>query len=135
MSTSDKTVSGISFGPLFLDTASRVLMCDGRRVSISPIELKLLETLLRNRERVLTGDELRVLVWSDDPSTGIAPAQDVNALYVAIRKLRKTLGSYGKWIVNIPKVGYTFSEEVKVDGDNVDGPDDDGDESSFVGRT
>src|SRR5215204_1727864 len=122
MSTTAKTVQGIGFGSFFLDTAGRRLLRDGRRVPITPIELKLLETLLRNRDRVLPGDELRVLVWSDDPSAGIAPAQDVNALYVAIRKLRRSLGGEGKWIVNIPKVGYTFSEEVKVDGDNVDGP-------------
>src|SRR5215212_8141130 len=117
MTTGSKTVAGISFGPFFLDTAGRRLLRDGRRIAISPIELKLLETLFRNRKRVLTGDELRVLVWSDDPSTGIAPAQDDNALYVAIRKLRKTLGNYGKWIVNIPKVGYTVSEEVEVEAD------------------
>src|SRR5215203_333283 len=115
MSTSFTIVEGITFGPFFLDTAGRRLIQDGRRVLISPIELKLLETLLRHRDRVLTGDELRILVWADDPSAGIAPAQDVNALYVAIRKLRKTLGSHGKWIVNIPKVGYTISEEVEVD--------------------
>src|SRR5215203_824425 len=134
MSTSDKTVSGISFGPLFLDTASRVLMCDGRRVSISPIELKLLETLLRNRERVLTGDELRILVWADDPSSGILPSGDVNALYIAIRKLRRSLGEYGEWIVNIPKVGYTIAEELEVSSFGVDGDLPQHIDDAFVGR-
>ena len=64
---------------------------------------------------MFTGDELRLLVWAEDPSTGIAPAQDVNALYVAIRKLRRSLGDYGRWIVNIPKVGYAISEEAEVE--------------------
>src|SRR6187200_1928290 len=115
MSTRPQTAEGISFGPFLLETAGRRLLQDGRRVPITPIELKLLETLLKNRDRVLTGDELRILVWADDPSAGVAPAQDVNALYVAIRKLRKTLGSYGKWVVNVPKVGYTVAEDVKIE--------------------
>src|SRR3982750_3092218 len=106
-----QSTEGISFGPFFLDTASGRLMRDGRRVSVSPIELKLLETLLRNRDRVLTGDELRILVWADDPATDTVPSGDANALYVAIRKLRKSLGNCGKWIVNIPKVGYTIAED------------------------
>ena len=116
-----------------LDTKGRRLMRDGRRVAATPIELKLLETLLRNRGRVLTGDDLRLLVWADDPSTGIAPAQDVNALYVAIRKLRRSLGDEGSWVVNIPKVGYTFSDEVMVE--EGDGAQRDSEPSSFIGRT
>ena len=111
---SGKTVPGISFGPFFLDSAGRRLLRDGHRVPASPIEVKLLETLLRNRHRVLTGDELRLMVWAEDPATGIAPAQDANVLYVAIRKLRRSLGDYGKWVVNIPKVGYAISEEADV---------------------
>src|SRR5687768_16430306 len=134
MTTGGKTVAGISFGPFVLDTAGRRLLRDDRRVPISPIELKLLECLLKNRDRVLTGDELRVLVWADDPSTGLAPAMDVNALYVAIRKLRKTLGEYGKWIVNIPKVGYTIAEDVEIAGDSDDIHVTRDDGQPFVGR-
>ncbi len=134
MPPTGKTIEGIRFGPFLLDTAGRRLLRDGRRVPITPIELKLLETLLVNRDRVLTGDDLRLLVWSDDPSEGVAPAQDANALYVAIRKLRRSLGDHGRLIVNIPKVGYTLSEQVKVEGDNVDGRADDNDPNPFVGR-
>ena len=134
MTEPGKTITGITFGPFFLDVASRVLLRDGRRVSISPIELKLLETLLRHRDRVLTGDELRVLVWSDDPSAGITPAQDVNALYVAIRKLRRSLGQYGSWIVNIPKVGYTISEDVDVQANDEKSSSAGDEEYPFVGR-
>src|SRR5678815_4963622 len=122
MSTRPQTAEGISFGPFLLETAGRRLLQDGRRVPASPIELKLLETLLRNRDRVLTGDELRLLVWAEDPATGIAPAQDANVLYVAIRKLRRSLGDYGKWIVNIPKVGYAISEEADVAATDEESP-------------
>ena len=134
MSASGKTLPGIRFGPFYLDSASRRLLREGRRVPVSPIELKLLETLLRNRDRVLTGDELRLLVWAEDPSTRIAPAQDVNALYVAIRKLRRSLGDYGKWIVNIPKVGYAISEDAEVAADEEQSPKASDEGQFFVGR-
>ena len=129
-----KTVPGISFGPFFLDSAGRRLLRDGHRVPASPIEVKLLETLLRNRERVLTGAELRLLVWAEDPATGIAPAQDANVLYVAIRKLRRSLGDYGKWIVNIPKVGYAISEEADVVATDGKSPKASDNDHPFVGR-
>src|SRR5687768_16459802 len=116
----DQSAHNIRFGPFILETASRCLLRDGRRVRISPIELKLLETLLLQRDRVLTGDDLRVLVWADDPTAGIAPAQDVNSLYVAIRKLRRSLGDHGRWILNIPKVGYAISEDAEVEADNAE---------------
>jgi len=131
---SGKTVPGISFGPFFLDSAGRRLLRDGHRVPASPIEVKLLETLLRNRDRVLTGDELRLMVWAEDPATGIAPAQDANVLYVAIRKLRRSLGDYGKWVVNIPKVGYAISEEADVAATDEESPRAPDNGHPFVGR-
>jgi len=131
---SGNTVPGISFGPFFLDSAGRRLLRDGHRVPASPIEVKLLETLLRNRDRVLTGDELRLMVWAEDPATGIAPAQDANVLYVAIRKLRRSLGDYGKWVVNIPKVGYAISEEADVATTDEESPTVSDNDHTFVGR-
>ena len=134
MAANGKTLPGISFGPFVIDSAGRRLLREGRRVPVSPIELKLLETLIRNRDRVLTGDELRLLVWAEDPSTGIAPAQDTNALYVAIRKLRRSLGEYGRWVVNIPKVGYAISEEAEVGAVDAESPGAKDDGRPFVGR-
>ncbi len=130
----DQSAQNIRFGPFILETASRCLLREGRRVRISPIELKLLETLLIHRDRVLTGDDLRVLVWADDPSIGFVPAQDVNSLYVAIRKLRRSLGDHGKWIVNIPKVGYAISDDAEVEADNAESGELAASDHLFVGR-
>ena len=124
----------IRFGDFVLDTQGRRLLHEGSRVALGPLEFKLFETLVKNRHRVLTGDELRILVWSDDPSRQVLPAQDVNALYVSIRKLRAALGDAGKWIVNIPKVGYTISGEARIEvltASTSDMPDD---ATPFVGR-
>lgn len=129
-----QTIEGIRLGNLLLDTGGRRLIREGKRVSLGPLEFKLLETLVQNRGRVLTGDELRILVWADDPSRQVLPAQDGNALYVSIRKLRAALGESGKWIVNIPKVGYTISNEVKVEKLATPASDLPTDVTPFVGR-
>ena len=109
-------------------------MLKSERVALGPLEFKLLETLVKNRDRVLTGDELRILVWSDDPSRQVLPAQDVNALYVSIRKLRAALGDAGKWIVNIPKVGYTISSEARIESLTASTSEMPEDVTPFVGR-
>ena len=129
-----QTADSIRFGEFVLDTRGRRLLREGVRVAIGPLEFKLFETLVRNRERVLTGDELRILVWSDDPSRQIVPAGDVNALYVSIRKLRAALGDAGKWIVNIPKVGYTISGEAEIEDLSVATGELPKDVTPFVGR-
>jgi len=131
---STQTIEGIRFGDFLLDTQGRRLLRDGERVALGPLEFKLLETFIRNRSRVLTGDELRILVWADDPSRQVLPAQDVNALYVSIRKLRAALGDAGKWIVNIPKVGYTISSDAKIEELSASASDVPEDVTPFVGR-
>jgi predicted ATPase/DNA-binding winged helix-turn-helix (wHTH) protein len=109
------TLPGFTFGPFFLDTAGRRLLRDGKRVRLAPLEVKLLEALLRNRGRVLTNDELRKLVWAEDPNQPEPPAQEKNALYISVGKLRKALKEYGRWVVNVPKTGYFFSEDAPVE--------------------
>src|SRR5215203_801209 len=131
---SPPTADSIRFGEFVMDTRGRRLLRQGGRVALAPLEFKLLETLVRNRDRVLTGDELRILVWSDDPSREIVPAGDVNALYVSIRKLRAALGDAGKWIVNIPKVGYTISGEAKIEDLSASTSEVPKDVTPFVGR-
>jgi predicted ATPase len=129
-----QTADSIKFGDFVLDTRGRRLLREGGRVALGPLEFKLFETLVRNRDRVLTGDELRILVWSDDPSRQVVPAGDVNALYVSIRKLRAALGDTGKWIVNIPKVGYTISSEAEIEDLSATTSELPKDVTPFVGR-
>jgi predicted ATPase len=131
---STQTIEGVRFGEFLLDTQGRRLLLDGKRVALGPLEFKLLETFIRNRGRVLTGDELRILVWANDPSRKEVPAGDVNALYVSIRKLRAALGDAGKWIVNIPKVGYTISSDAKIEELSASASDVPEDVTPFVGR-
>lgn len=113
---SNYKIPGIRFGPFFLDTKGRRLLREGKPVRLKPKEIKLLETLLMNRGKVLTADRLRTLVWSDDPDRTEPPAQDKNAIYVSFVRLRNALGrKYRKWIVNIPKSGYTISGDADVE--------------------
>ena len=56
-----------------IDFGQRSVTYDGREVSFTPLEFKLLSTLVRNRRLVLSRDQLRELVWSD--SFAVSPDQ------------------------------------------------------------
>jgi DNA-binding response OmpR family regulator len=58
---------------LEIDFGQRAVTYDGREVSLTPLEFKLLSALVRNRRQVLSRDQLRELVWSD--SFGVSPEQ------------------------------------------------------------
>jgi DNA-binding response OmpR family regulator/predicted Ser/Thr protein kinase len=111
---SKHATSGFLFGPFFLDIDGRRLLRNGKRIHLGPLEINLLEILIRNRGRVLKSDELRILGWGQNPNKIGTIYQDKNALYVSLGKLRKALSEYRSWIVTISKVGYTFSDEVEV---------------------
>jgi DNA-binding response OmpR family regulator len=58
---------------LEIDFGQRAVTYRGREVSLTPLEFKLLSTLVRHRRQVLSRDQLRELVWSD--SFGASPEQ------------------------------------------------------------
>ena len=131
---SPQPIDGFRFGDLVVDPTGRRVLNAGKRLPVGPLEFKLLLTLLRNRDRVFTSEELRIQVWSDDPDSAVAHAQDPNALYVAIRRLRSALGDHGKFIVNIPKVGYTVSEHALIDEPQAPSDEMPRSQTPFVGR-
>ncbi|MFG1928868.1 response regulator transcription factor [Cryptosporangium sp. NPDC048952] len=71
---------------LSLDTDTRTAYADGAPVTLSRLEFRLLQTLTRNRNVVLSPTQLLDRVW-DDP-TGIAPQR----VKFAILRLRRRLG-------------------------------------------
>jgi DNA-binding response OmpR family regulator len=56
-----------------IDVAQRAVRCDGRAVTLTPLEFKLLSTFVRNPNQVLSRDQLLELVWGD--SLGVSPEQ------------------------------------------------------------
>jgi DNA-binding response OmpR family regulator len=73
-------------GFLTIDHAQRTVVAGGRRVELTPLEFSLLTALVRNRNQVLSHDQLLELVWGDRRGS----AREQVKLYVGY--LRRKLG-------------------------------------------
>jgi DNA-binding winged helix-turn-helix (wHTH) protein/Tfp pilus assembly protein PilF len=97
------------FGPFSLDAGKRLLLRNGEPVQLAPKVLETLLTLIENRERVLTKDELLSQIWGET-------IVEEGGLTRNISILRKTLGEKPddhQFIVTVPARGYQFVAEVR----------------------
>src|SRR2546426_6797388 len=93
------------FGTFRIDTANRLLLCNGEPV---PLKAKAVETLLllvQHNGEVVEKDELMKRLW---PDSFVEEANLTQNIYM----LRKALGE-GRYIETIPRRGYRFAAEVK----------------------
>jgi DNA-binding winged helix-turn-helix (wHTH) protein/Flp pilus assembly protein TadD len=98
------------FGPFRLDLAERVLLRDGRPLTLTPKAFDLLLALVERRGHVIEKDELMAAVWPDT-------AVEESNLTHHISVLRKALGeSAGEraYIETVPRRGYRFLAEVRA---------------------
>lgn len=105
-----------SFGEFELDGSRHLLLKNGGPVSLNSKTLELLITLVENRGRVLSKNELLDIVWKDQ-------FVEENNLSVHISALRKIFGETkdsNRYIVTIPGSGYKF---VAGDSPSVPSPD------------
>jgi len=92
------------FGPFLLDPARRLLLRDGKPVSLTAKAFDTLLLLIENRERIVEKDELLKGIWRDTFVEEATLAQNIFTI-------RKTLGEDPdghQYIVTIPKRGYRF---------------------------
>lgn len=85
----------------------RVTRADGGDVRLTPTEWQLLEVLVRNRGRLVTGQQLLHEVW------GPAYATETNYLRVYVAQLRRKLEpnpSRPQYLITEPGMGYRFSD-------------------------
>lgn len=88
---------------LELDLAAHEARVAGTVVHLTPIEFRLLTTLMRNRGRLLTHRAILTEVW------GLAYADDVATLRTHLANLRRKLGPTASLIRTEPGVGYRFA--------------------------
>jgi two-component system KDP operon response regulator KdpE len=93
---------------LEIDLAAHTVLRDGEEIRLTPIEFRLLETLARNRGRLMTHRALLIEVW------GPEYADDVTVLRGHIANLRRKIergeGAAGpRYIRTDPGVGYRFA--------------------------
>ncbi len=85
-----------------VDYTSRIVLADGVRLDLSPKEYELLFYLVKNKGIALSREKLITNVWGYDFYG------DDRTLDTHIKLLRKSLGSYSKFIVTLRGVGYRF---------------------------
>jgi two-component system KDP operon response regulator KdpE len=92
----------LEFGEVTIDLTRRVVQQRGGEVRLTPLEHRILETLARNRDRVVTYSQLIKEVWGPNRA-------DTRSLRVFITTLRKKLEidpTRPTHIVTEPGVGY-----------------------------
>ena len=92
-------------GPLVVDATRHEVRLDGRGVTLTPTEFRLLHLLASHPGRVFTRDLLVTRVIGDG-----AAVIDRN-IDVHIRSIRKKLGAHRNLINTIRGVGYRFQDE------------------------
>ena len=107
------------FGEFLLDAKEKVLLRDGKPLSITPKAFQLLFVLLENHGHLVEKDELMKSVWAD------SFVEEGNITFT-IGLLRKLLGDDTKnsrFIETVPKRGYRFIADVRrVEAEKKDAP-------------
>jgi DNA-binding winged helix-turn-helix (wHTH) protein len=102
----------IKFGLYELDLDAGLLRKEGRPQRLQPQPFKLLWLLASNAGRLLSRDEIRAALWTDD--TYVDFDQSVN---FAIRQVREALSDSADaplYIQTVPKRGYRFIAPVEA---------------------
>lgn len=97
------------FDEFRLDAGKRLLLRNGKGVPILPKAFDILHFLVRNRERVVTKDEVMKAVWADTFVEEANLTQNVSVI-------RKTLGERAgehRFIITVPGRGYRFAAAVR----------------------
>src|SRR5580658_8351064 len=104
--------SVVRFGTYEVCLQSGEMRKAGLRIRVQRQPLKLLEILLEHPGEVVTREELRSRVWTNESFGDFD-----QALNIAIGKLRSALGDSSenpRFIETLPKRGYRFIAEVSV---------------------
>jgi two-component system phosphate regulon response regulator PhoB len=94
--------SSLTAGPLVIDRSAHRVVMDGKEVSLTATEYKLLLTLAERRGRVQTRPQLLQLVWEAQPDI------QTRTVDMHIQRLRTKLGEAGRLIETVRGFGYRF---------------------------
>ncbi len=95
-------------GYLSIDVERRLALIKGKRIKLTPIELRFLVFLTRNAGKVLTFEQILANVWGDDYQGSI------DKVHVYISHLRRKLEENTKsprYIQTLHGVGYVFEKQ------------------------
>ncbi len=101
------------FGGFVLDPASAELQCNGNATRLQPQPLQILLTLLEHPGEVVSREQFRTLLWTEDTYVEFD-----DGLNHAIRRLRQALSDTAQvpqFIETIPRRGYRFISPVQIE--------------------
>ena len=101
----------VRFGAFELDLDEGVLSRYGRRVPLQEQPARILSLLVSRPDEVVTREELRQLVWTDD--TFVEFDAGLNAAITKIRRALRDSASAPRFIETVPKRGYRFLADVQ----------------------
>ena len=116
MKTSVASPKRVRFGVYEVDLRSSELRKQGRKVKLQEQPFRILAVLLEQRGEVVTREELRKRLWSDDTFVDFD-----HSLNTAIMRLRESLGDSSdnpRFIETLPRHGYRFiapAEEIAAE--------------------
>ena len=87
---------------LRMELRSRRVSVSGSDVALTPLEWRLLTSLVEHKGQVLSPEQLLELVWNDP--IGVSPER----VKFAVLRLRRKLGPAGRHIENVRGFGYRF---------------------------
>ncbi len=97
----------LAVGPIRIDAARHEVSVNGKRVNLTSLEVKLLQTLMQRRGRVQARDRLLKDVW------GYESVIDTRTVDTHVRRLRKKLGKAADVIESVR--GFAgFSSEIAL---------------------
>ena len=109
---SESTV--VRTGDVEIDLSRRQVTWRGERVSLRPIEMRLLETLVANRGRLLSHDELLEAAWDSRPASG---HQRLRFVILRLRRKLHDDAARPRLIFTEPGLGYRWiAEHEEADG-------------------
>lgn len=92
-------------GQLIVDITRHKVTIDKKKIELTPMEFKLLVTLMQRKGKAQSRDKLLDDVWD------ISADVTTRTIDTHIKRLRQKLGKAGKFIETIRGLGYRFSEE------------------------
>lgn len=101
--------NNFEFGEFLLDAKEKILLRDGKPLSITPKTFQLLLALIENHGHLVEKNDLMKAVWGD------SFVEDGNLAFT-IRLLRKALGDEShnpRFVETVPRRGYRFIAPVK----------------------
>jgi DNA-binding response OmpR family regulator len=99
--------SNLRYADLIVDLETHVVEREGRKLDLSPLEYRLLVTLLRRPKRVFTREELLDLVWGNEADVTPAAVER----YISYLRSKVDDGFDKRLIQTVRGVGYTVRED------------------------